>query len=196
MSEFDVTSDYPVAVGLLGNVSASVKNVAGSSIYYGDPAVTSSSNFGTLAVGSTVAFTQTTWLRSAGRSTVTVTWTSTASNSAESVNTVAASGSTLTIPTPTANSVNVITLTANCTLTFPSEPSTGSALSFTLVLIQDGTGGRIVTWPTEGVAAGDLMWAGKGGATTLSAAAGAIDVFTFTSYGSGWLAFASGLNMG
>ena len=51
-----------------------------------------------------------------------------------------------------------------------SNPGAGSG--FILKITQDGTGGRSITWPTG------LKWAGDV-APTLSAAANAVDVFTF-----------------
>lgn len=61
------------------------------------------------------------------------------------------------------------TLTGNCTFTF-INPVAGSM--YKLKLIQDGTGGRTVTFP------GTVLWAG-GVAPTLSTAGGAIDIVTF-----------------
>jgi hypothetical protein len=53
----------------------------------------------------------------------------------------------------------------------------GRACSIEIVLTQDGTGGRAVTWPSS------AKW--SGGAPTLSAAAGAIDRLVVTSYNGG-----------
>jgi len=53
------------------------------------------------------------------------------------------SGATKTIDWAN-GSVQKLTLTANCTLTF-SNPVTGGR--YILILVQDGTGSRIVTWP-------------------------------------------------
>src|ERR1700675_140237 len=64
-----------------------------------------------------------------------------------------------------------LTLTGNCTITF-TAPVGGTHLQ--LKLTQDGTGGRTVTWPTQGVAAGNIAWVGKT-VITLSTAAGAVD---------------------
>jgi hypothetical protein len=71
----------------------------------------------------------------------------------------------------TKGNVQKITLTANCTFTFtaPIGPA-----KLQLKLTQDGTGSRLVTWPTEGVAAGNLAWVGKA-APTLSTAAASVD---------------------
>lgn len=59
-----------------------------------------------------------------------------------------------------------ITLTANCTLTFVGMVGVMSA---TMILHQDGTGNRTVTWP------GSVVWAG-GTPPTLSTGVGAVDV--------------------
>lgn len=61
------------------------------------------------------------------------------------------SGSTYTIDLTLGNVV-ALTLTADCTLTFPSSLDTGYAYSFTLKTIQDGTGGRDLTFP------GSVSW--------------------------------------
>jgi hypothetical protein len=86
----------------------------------------------------------------------------------EIVNTVAATGSTETLPA-TAN-VHDLTLDANCTITLPTLTS-GKACSLTVILRQDGTGGRTVTWP------GSVSWI-SGTAPTLKTAAAAVDVVT------------------
>lgn len=91
----------------------------------------------------------------------------------ESINTVTASGASLTLPAPTASQIHDITLTANCTLTFPT-PVAGTR--FRLLLRQDSTGNRVVTWPSG------LKWNG-GTAPTLSTAGGAENVLDFTSIG-------------
>lgn len=88
----------------------------------------------------------------------------------EAVNTVATSGATQTIPAVTTQSVSRITLTANCTLTFPTATA---GTSFTLALTQDGTGGRTVTWPAS------VKWP-SGVAPTASAGAGKVDLYVFT----------------
>lgn len=87
----------------------------------------------------------------------------------ENVNVVPSSGSAQTLPDVDTYTWHVLTLTANCTLTFPSP---GVGKSFTLKLVQDGTGSRTVTWPSS-----SLRRFVGGVAPTLSTAAGAIDVF-------------------
>jgi hypothetical protein len=104
----------------------------------------------------------------------------------EPVNTVAATGSTETLPDITSNTVHRLTLDANCTLTFPTA---GAGKSFTLVLVQDATGSRTVTWP------GTVKWSG-GVAPTLSTGAGKIDYLTFMcTDGTNWAGFVAGLDM-
>ena len=86
----------------------------------------------------------------------------------DELHTVATSGSAQTLPA-TANAHD-ITLTANCTLTLPSLVS-GFANAITLILRQDGTGSRTVTWP------GSVSWI-AGTAPTLKTAPSAVDVVT------------------
>jgi hypothetical protein len=63
--------------------------------------------------------------------------------------------------------VQKITLTANCTLTLTS-PATGAYRSMLLMVFQDGTGSRTITWPAS------VKW-GTAGAPTLSTGAGKMD---------------------
>jgi hypothetical protein len=107
----------------------------------------------------------------------------------ESVNTVAASGAAQTIPSPALVSastatINDITLTANCTLTFPAATS---GTSFLLFLRQDATGSRTVTWPT-------VKWPAAV-VPTLSTAANAIDVVSFICVAGAWYGFIPGFDM-
>jgi len=84
-----------------------------------------------------------------------------------------------------------ITLTANCTLTFSNPPASGTAGSFTLFLVQDGTGSRTVTWP------GTVDWSAAT-APTLTTTAAAVDVLTFITLDGGtvWNGFVAGQAMG
>ena len=82
-------------------------------------------------------------------------------------------------------SVQYLTLTGNCTYTFPS-PVAGK--SFTLIQKQDATGGRTVTWPAS------VKWPG-GTAPTLTSTASKADKFIFTAIdGSSWLGSNGGQN--
>lgn len=85
-------------------------------------------------------------------------------------------GSTETIDLAN-GTVHTATLNANCTLTF-SGSAASVACSFTLILTQDGTGSRTVTWPAA------VKWPG-GTAPTLSTAVGAVDVVVFTTVDNG-----------
>jgi len=74
--------------------------------------------------------------------------------------------------------VQYLTLTGNCTYTFPT-PVAGQ--SFILIQKQDGTGGRTVTWPAS------VDWPGAT-APTLTSTANRVDKFVFTAIdGSNWL---------
>jgi hypothetical protein len=100
------------------------------------------------------------------------------------------SGSTDTIDLEDGN-FHKVTLTANCTFTFSNPPASGTAGSFTLFLIQDGTGSRTVTWP------GTVDWAAAT-APTLTTTAAAVDVLTFITLDGGtiWNGFVAGQAMG
>ena len=105
------------------------------------------------------------------------------------VHAVGSSGSALTVDASAAAGwVKTITLTANCTLTLTGAAA-GRATTLELVLTQDATGGRTVTWPTA------VKWPNDE-APILSAAAGAIDRVVLISYNAGvsWLADLVGLN--
>jgi len=71
-----------------------------------------------------------------------------------------------------AGTTHTVTLTGSIgtALTFSNLPSDGS-ITLTLIITQDGTGGKTVTWPTG------TKWAG-GTAPTLSTAANATDIVT------------------
>ncbi len=64
--------------------------------------------------------------------------------------------------------VQDITLTGNCTFTLTS-PASGDAWNLTLILRQDGTGSRTVTWP------GSVVWLGTGIPPTLQTIAASVD---------------------
>jgi len=98
------------------------------------------------------------------------------------------SGATHTLDFENGN-VHKLTLTANCTLTLSNPPTSGTAGSMTLILIQDGTGSRTLTWPASCKFAG-------GTEPTLTTDANAIDVLTLLTYdgGTSYLVFESGLD--
>ncbi|HSX35303.1 MAG TPA: hypothetical protein VLH84_00010 [Patescibacteria group bacterium] len=99
----------------------------------------------------------------------------------ENVNTVAASGSAVTLPDVTTATIHMVTLTADCTFTFPTA---AAGKSFTLVLQQNGAGGHAVTWPT-------VLWPG-GAQPILTTTPNAVDYVTFMSPVSAWNGFLTG----
>lgn len=102
------------------------------------------------------------------------------------VNTIADAGATETIPAPTAAGISYLTLTANCTLTFPTAVA---GQSFTLVLKQGGSGSYAITWPDN------VLW-DNNVAPVLTTTVGGIDVLSFLCVdGTNWYGFISGQNM-
>jgi hypothetical protein len=81
-------------------------------------------------------------------------------------------------------SVQILTLTGNCTFTFPTATA---GQSFILLLKQDGTGGRTVTWPAA------VKWPG-GTAPTITSTASKMDKFVFTAADSNWYGSVAGQN--
>jgi hypothetical protein len=78
--------------------------------------------------------------------------------------------------------VQFITMTGNCTFTFPT-PSAGK--SFSLSLKQDGTGSRLATWP------GTVLWPFSV-TPTLTTTANKTDRFVFTADGTNWFGAVAG----
>lgn len=76
--------------------------------------------------------------------------------------------------------VHQLTLTGNATLTFTGATN-AKGCSFVLILLQDGVGGRTVTWP------GSVQWP-SGLAPVLATAGGGVDIISFLSSdgGSNW----------
>jgi hypothetical protein len=81
-------------------------------------------------------------------------------------------------------SVQILTLTGNCTFTFPTAVA---GKSFIMILKQDGTGSRTVTWPAS------VKWPG-GTAPTITATASKTDKFVFTADGTYWVGSVAGQN--
>ncbi len=109
--------------------------------------------------------------------------------------TVGNSGSSATISLAYGNVVRYTLNASPVAFTFPtvSAPGTGAtptvfAHEFWLILTQDGTGSRLVTWPVG------VKWP-AGAAPTLSTAAGKVDVFRFMSpdMGTSWYGVAWGI---
>ena len=83
--------------------------------------------------------------------------------------------------------VHSVTLTGAATLTFDNPVATGDSSSFTLIVKQDGTGSRTITWP------GSVAWAAAT-APTLTTTADKFDVLAFTTVDGGnrWFGFVAG----
>ena len=81
-------------------------------------------------------------------------------------------------------SVQILTLTGNCTFTFPTATA---GRSFILVLKQDGTGSRTATWPAA------VKWP-AGTAPTITSTASKSDKYIFTADGSNWIGSNAGQN--
>jgi hypothetical protein len=75
----------------------------------------------------------------------------------------------------TNGTVQIITLTGNATITMPTATS---GKSFIMLLKQDATGGRTVTWST-------VKWAG-GTAPTITSVASRQDILSFFADGTNW----------
>lgn len=103
----------------------------------------------------------------------------------ENVVTVALSGAAFTVPDVNAATLFLITLTANCTFTFPAGMA---GKNFAMALVQDATGSRTATWPAS------VKWT-AGTAPTLTTTAGKIDTFSFVNYNNAnWLGYTTGQN--
>lgn len=80
--------------------------------------------------------------------------------------------------------LQILTLTGNCTYTFPTA-TVGQ--SFTLLQLQDATGSRTVTWPAS------VKWP-SGTAPTITSTASKGDKFVFTGDGTYWWGSVAGQN--
>ena len=101
----------------------------------------------------------------------------------ETINVIAATSVTTAIDVSLGNVVDM-TLDNSPTLTFTNPAPTGTGGSFTLVLRQDASGSRTVTWP------GSVRWAGAS-APTLTTTASRVDILTFVTMDEGtkWYGF-------
>jgi hypothetical protein len=102
----------------------------------------------------------------------------------EKTATVTATGAATTVNLVNGNT-QVLTLNASTTLTLTGATS-GTSCTLSLYIVQDGVGGRSITWP------GGVKWPG-GTAPTLSAAAAARDLVVLETLDGGttWYANAS-----
>lgn len=102
-------------------------------------------------------------------------------------------GNTVASQTIDITAGNVITATLNVattTFTFSNPSASGSCCSFTLIVTQDSSGSRSITWP------GSVDWA-SATAPTLSTGAADVDIFAFITVDAGttWYGFTAGQDM-
>lgn len=108
----------------------------------------------------------------------------TASRLVETVRTITTSGSAQIIPDVSVATVHNITLSANCTFTFPTATA-GKSLTIRLT---QGNGGFSATWP------GSVIWPG-GNSPVITATSGKYDIFSFACFTDGqWTGFIAGQN--
>jgi hypothetical protein len=81
-------------------------------------------------------------------------------------------------------SLQILTLTGNCTFTFPTATA---GKGFTMLLKQDGTGSRTVTWPSS------VKWPAST-APTITSTASKGDKFVFVGDGTYWWGSNAGQN--
>lgn len=84
----------------------------------------------------------------------------------------------------TNGSIQILTLTGNCTYTFPTATA---GRSFLLIQKQDGTGSRTVTWPAA------VKWPSST-APAITSTASKADIFAFTADGTNWFGRVIGQN--
>lgn len=81
-------------------------------------------------------------------------------------------------------SIQILTLTGNCTFTFPTATA---GRSFLMILKQDATGSRTATWPAA------VKWPNST-APTITATASRSDKYVFTADGTNWVGSVAGQN--
>ena len=108
----------------------------------------------------------------------------------ETTNAIGATSASQAIDLEDGNVVTATLSVATTTFTFSNPIASDDCTSFTLILTQDGTGSRAVTWP------GAVDWAG-GTAPTLTTTAAAVDIITFVTVNAGttWYGFVAGQDM-
>lgn len=98
---------------------------------------------------------------------------------------LANAGSAYTVNTANGSIVPLTLNAPTCVMTFPT-PTLGA--QFTLLLTQDATGGRLVTWPSI------VRHPVNGITPTLTTVAARTDVISFLGTGARWLSFIGGQN--
>jgi hypothetical protein len=109
-------------------------------------------------------------------------------NYKENVNSLGSLGASQAIDLSTSNIFDMTLSNPTCTITITNPPASGVSYSFTMIVRQDSTGNRTITWPAS------VKWP-NGTAPTLSTAANAVDILTFMTVDGGTKYFA-GLALG
>jgi hypothetical protein len=185
----DVTVNVSAGTGTVTSVAATVPSflsVAGSPITTsGTLAITLSGTALPIANGGTGATTL------AGASIVTYTGTETLTNKTLTNPTItnytetlysANTGTAITVDLAN-GTIQKLTLTGNATITMPTATA---GKSFVIILAQDGTGSRTVTWST-------VVWP-SATAPTITSTASKRDIFSFFSDGTSWFGTTIGQN--
>ena len=164
-----VTGTLPIANGGTGSTSTTycslTTNVTGTlPVANGGTGVTASTGSGSVVLNSAPAITN-----------------PTVTNYTETAYT--ANSSTAITLALTNGTVQIITLTGNATITMPAA---GAGKSFLMLLRQDATGSRTVTWST-------VKWA-SGTAPTITSTASKQDIYSFFSDGTSWYGVTAGQN--
>ena len=109
----------------------------------------------------------------------------------ETTNAIGATSATQDIDLEDGNVVTATLSVATTTFTFSNPIASDDSTSFTLILTQDGTGSRAVTWPAS------VDWAGGTAPTLTTTATTGVDILTFMTVNAGttWYGFVAGQAM-
>ena len=109
----------------------------------------------------------------------------------ETTNAIGATSASQTINLEDGNVVTATLSVATTTFTFSNPIASDDCTSFTLILTQDGTGSRAVTWPAS------VDWAGGTAPTLTTTATTGVDILTFLTVNAGttWYGFVAGQAM-
>jgi hypothetical protein len=109
----------------------------------------------------------------------------------ETTNAIGATSATQAIDLEDGNVVTATLSVATTTFTFSNPIASDDSTSFTLILTQDGTGSRAVTWPAS------VDWAGGTAPTLTTTATTGVDILTFMTVNAGttWYGFVAGQAM-
>jgi hypothetical protein len=109
----------------------------------------------------------------------------------ETTNAIGATSASQAIDLEDGNVVTATLSVATTTFTFSNPIASDDCTSFTLILTQDGSGSRAVTWPAS------VDWAGGTAPTLTTTATTGVDILTFLTVNAGttWYGFVAGQAM-